>query len=405
MKYLYLFAIATLFSAVTVGQQVEDIVTAGAGYENQIWYSMENGEVANSALNNWDLAFQISGFASSIRVNTQKGLFVYSAPYSINQWEDLEEFNPAWPQLYNDITNWDRGALNLHPTSDFDLGWGIYNPITHFVNGDSLYVVELTDGTLKKLRIDALASGVYTFTYANLDGSDEQQKQLTKSNFQGKNFGYFSFDTGETIDREPLSEDWDITFTRFTESVQGQSYPVTGVLHNYNVRTAEVSSTPIDEADPWQVGFVDEINQIGYDWKSFNFETGWTLEEDHSYFVESLNGNIYQIVFTGFGGSETGVYEFTTGLFSALGAPTQVQNLFRMYPNPSSSGASVSIEGEFDLGSRLQVFGLDGRLIHEEVIQTLNRIELNTNRMTQGTYLLRVVSNNQSSTQKLTVTN
>jgi hypothetical protein len=173
MKKFYIFALFMILTGIIGAQQVDDVVITGEGYANQVWYSMENGEVGSADLNNWDLAFEIIGISASIRANTQKGLVVYQAPFATGEWESLTELDPNWPSLNNDITSWHRGAFNLHSTSDFDLGWGIYNPITHFVTGDSLYVIELAEGGTKKLRIDVLASGVYTFTYANLDGSDE----------------------------------------------------------------------------------------------------------------------------------------------------------------------------------------------------------------------------------------
>ena len=405
MKNLYFLAIAVLIPTLITAQLAEDIVTTGPSYENQVWYNMASGEVASAPLNNWDIAFEITGFTSSIRANTQKGLFVYEAPYAINEWEALVELDGSWPELYNDITSWNRGAFNLHPTSDFDLGWGIYNPITHFVNGDSLYVVQLTDGTLKKLRLDVLAPGVYTFTYANLDGSDEQQKQLVKSDFTGKNFGYFSFETGEAIDREPLSEDWDITFKRYTENIQGQSYAVSGIQHNYGVRTSEVGSTPTDEASPWQADFVEEINQIGYDWKNFSFGDGWVLQEDLSYFVEAQNGSVYQIVFTGFGGTGTGVYEFTVTLNSALSTSTSETLEFIAFPNPLSAGSLLTLEGNFSPSTRLEVFSIDGRMINEQVLQGSSQVQLSTSGFDAGTYLIRIISNDQALTQKVIINN
>lgn len=405
MKNLYFLAFAVLIPTLITAQLAEDIVTTGPGYENQVWYNMESGEVASAPLNNWDIAFEITGFTSSIRANTQKGLFVYEAPYAINEWQELVELDGSWPELYNDITSWNRGAFNLHPTSDFDLGWGIYNPVTHFVNGDSLYVVQLTDGTLKKLRLDVLASGVYTFTYANLDGSDEQQKQLVKSDFTGKNFGYFSFETGEAIDREPLSEDWDITFKRYTENIQGQSYAVSGIQHNYGLRTSEVGSTPIDEASPWQADFVEEINQIGYDWKNFSFGDGWVLQEDLSYFVEAQNGNVYQIVFTGFGGTGTGVYEFTVTLNSALSTSASETLEFKAFPNPLSAGSLLTLEGKFSPSTRLEVFSIDGRMINEQVLQGSSQVQLSTSGFDAGTYLIRIISNDQAFTQKVIINN
>lgn len=400
MKKLYFFALVALAIS-TATAQVDDVVITGEGYANQVWYSMENGEVGSAPLNNWDLAFEISGFTSSIRANTQKGLLVYQAPFATEEWDDLTELNASWPLLYNDITSWNRGALNLHPTSDFDIGWGIYNPITHFVTGDSLYIVQLADGGIKKLRVDVLASGVYTFTYANLDGSGELQKQLVKDDYTGKNFGYFSFETGEVLDREPLTEEWDITFTRYSGLIQGQMYRFSGIQHNYGIRVAEVANTPVDEADPWSIGFESEIDIIGDDWKAF---TGaWSIVPDLSYFIEAQNGNVYQIVFSDFGGTSTGVYEFSVDLYSALSIASGESMQFSAFPNPLNAGSQLTLEGNFDPNMRLEVFSADGKMVSEQLLQNQNQVLLNTAGYDPGIYLIRIVSVNETFTQKVII--
>jgi hypothetical protein len=406
MRQLYnaLTAATLAFSVGTINAQpVNDVVSTGANYANQVWYSMENGEVDSEPLDNWDLAFEIAGFTAGIRANTQKGLNVYQTPHGIEDWTELESLDPSWPRLYNDPTSWSRGAFNLFSVSDFDLGWGTYNPITHFVTGDSLYVIELSDGTPKKLRIDALAGGIYVFTYANLDGSDEVQVELHKDDFPGKNFGYFSFETGEVLDREPPTEDWDITFTRYTVDFDGTPYGVSGVLHNKGVVSAQVDGVPVNEAAPWEVGFTDEINQVGHDWKNFDFSTGWTLAEDRSYFIQALNGNVYQLVFTGFGGQATGDYEFTVETFSTLQTDESKATAFKLFPNPVRQGSPFVLEGEFKLNSRIEVFTIDGRMVHEEVVQSLNRSELGTTHFSSGAYLIRLVEEDRVSTQKLII--
>ncbi|MCH2214848.1 MAG: T9SS type A sorting domain-containing protein [Flavobacteriales bacterium] len=402
MKHIYLLTIGLLTCA-ALSAQVNDVVEMGPGYANQVWYSMENGEIGSAPLDEWDLAFEINGFSASIRANSQKGLIVYQTPYAISEWESLTSLGGDWPQLADNSSTWSQGAFNTHYTSELDLGWGIYNPITHFVTGDSLFVVELANGSLKKLRIDALASGVYTFTYSDLDGSNEEQKQLVKAEYPGKNFGYFRFDTGEMMDREPANDTWDITFTQYMSIIPGFGfYPVTGIQHNLGVRVAEVAETPVDEADPWSVGFDSEIDVIGSDWKALD-GFSFVIVEDLSYFVEDIDGDVYQIFFTGFTGQSMGITEFTVTEFSLLSAENGNEASFGVYPNPVSAGQILSIDGEIQAGSQIQLFSIDGKLVHQEVIQANGLLTLNTAKCDAGIYIVNVIDNENTFSQKVVI--
>ena len=63
--------------------QTAETVSTHAGSTDQVWYSLQNGEAGRQALSNWDLAFEMAGFTSSIRVNTAKGLLVYETPNAL----------------------------------------------------------------------------------------------------------------------------------------------------------------------------------------------------------------------------------------------------------------------------------------------------------------------------------
>lgn len=400
-----------IFSCMAVwvsGQQVSDIVTTGPQYENQIWYSMANGEVGSAELNNWDLAFEISGFTSSIRFNEQKGMELYAAPYTIAEWGEMDTTGMAgWSQLHNDPKNWQRGAFNGHLASEFDLGWGIYNMVTHVVAGDSIYILKLQDGNIKKLRIDALASGTYTFTHANIDGSSEVTGSLAKADFSGKNFGYYRFEANEVVDREPLSEEWDLTFTKYVELIGpnfDMPYGVAGVLHNYNVRTGQASATPVNEAEPWNFSFLDDINTIGYDWKTFDFSLGYIIEADNSYFVEAQDGMVYHIVFTDFEGSPTGVYEFTVEESGVLTAGTSESGVLHVFPNPSS-GQNITLSWKGGNANTLRILDAEGRVVRTTQLEmTTEKHEIPVNHLSPGMYILQLSGTNTAITEKIIIT-
>lgn len=403
----------TIFIAITSmlsAQVVSDIVTTGEGYTNQIWYSLANGEVGNAPKDNWDLAFEISGFTASIRYNEQKGMAVYASPYSIADWAAVDTTGMAnnWEVLHDDPKSWERGAFNMYSSSDFDLGWGIYNVVTHVIAGDSIYVVKLANGNFKKLRIDNLAAGTYNFTYADIDGQNEISAALVKSQFSGKNFGYYNLETNEVVDREPLSEDWDITFTKYIDLVGPDAttpYGVTGILQNYTAETAEATETPVDDAVWSDFSFSDEINVIGYDWKYFDFSLGYVITENLSYFVMDQNGSVYQVVFTGFDGTSTGIYEFTVEEVGTVGiTEIDIYNL-RAFPNPSQ-GENVNIHWDFGDFNQLRLIDLSGKLVLSQNISSQSHsAEIPTSQLASGVYILQLQGASSFVNQKLVFNN
>lgn len=403
----------TIFIAITSmlsAQVVSDIVTTGEGYTNQIWYSLANGEVGNAPKDNWDLAFEISGFTASIRYNEQKGMAVYASPYSIADWAAVDTTGMAnnWDVLHDDPKSWERGAFNMYSSSDFDLGWGIYNVVTHVIAGDSIYVVKLANGDFKKLRIDNLATGTYNFTYADIDGQNEISAALVKSQFSGKNFGYYNLETNEVVDREPLSEDWDITFTKYIDLVGPDAttpYGVTGILQNYTAETAEATETPVDDAVWSDFSFSDEINVIGYDWKYFDFSLGYVFTENLSYFIMDQNGSVYQVVFTGFDGTTTGIYEFTVEEVGTVGiTEIDIYNL-RAFPNPSQ-GENVNIHWDFGDFSQLRLIDLSGNLVLSQNISSQSHsAEIPTSQLASGVYILQLQGASSFVNQKLVFNN
>ena len=150
----YPYPVLLLALALPATAQNTVTVSTAAGNAEQVWYSLQNGEVATAALADWDLAFETAGFTASIRVNTQKGMRVFKAPYAVQDWASLDTTGmlATWKEVHDSDTSWSHGALNDGLTSnEFDLGWGVYNQVTHIVAGDSAFVLQLANGDWKKL--------------------------------------------------------------------------------------------------------------------------------------------------------------------------------------------------------------------------------------------------------------
>lgn len=410
------FITALLATSASFAQLVTDTVHTAPTYANDNYYQLSTGNQFTVDRSNWDLAFAsdgVSSFSSSIRINGGTGTELYLYSSDTSQWNTIDTTGFNWSQnsMVNTDTSWLVGAFENRPlTSAFDLGWGTYNSITHQIIGDQLYVIKLADGSFKKLFIESLMSGVYTIRYANLDGSGLTVDSVSKSNYSGKNFGYYSLQNGSVIDREPSSTSWDLLFTRYiTMLAPNTSYAVTGVLAHQNVKVAQVDQVN-DVYTETHLGhtYNSEINVIGWDWKSFNLGTfQFEVEDSLVYFVEDQNAVIYRLVFTGFTGTSAGEYHLVREQVGTVGIDDEVsQNtILNTYPNPAKDQVTVTFNalGEQTVLSVINLMGQE--LIRKEVntIKGLSQETIMLNELPRGTYLLQIRSNNNNSVQKLII--
>ena len=389
------FLTACLLSLSVWGwSQTETTISQGAGYANDVYYSLENGVVANVAGDDWDLAFDVtSPFSPTIRLNDGHGRQLSVYPNGdVNAWAEVDTAGYAeWPKLTNGIDAWENGALNRSASSDpSDFSWGLYaGPPTHQVVGDSIYLLERPDASVLKLRIDNLDNGTWNFTIAALDGSGETVQSIDMADYAGKNFVYFDY-SGGVLDREPLSSEWDFVFTRYVGLTEYGLFPTTGVLLNRNRPAGELAETPIDEAQLANAALTtDDISTIGNDWKALvNFQ--WEVVPDLSYFVESAGGAVYHLWFTAFEGSSTGVTVMNAVPVSTASVALEPAQAWRMFPNPVNE--ALQIEGSETL-TALRVLDASGRVVEDRpVAGATNRLTLNTSAWNAGVYFVQLTS-------------
>lgn len=288
-----------------------DSISMGAGYADEVYYSLENGIISTAPRASWDIAFSADPMSSTILINEGFGVMLYTYPNGdMTAWDEVDTTGmSAWPAMYNADTTWLNGAFDRNATGHPDYGWGVYNSQTHDVIGDSIFVIKLNDGTLKKIFIEkrAAMSNSFTIKYGDIDGAGET-REISCNPYAAKNFVYFSLTTGEILDNEPDTETWDIVFTKYHD--ESIPYIVTGVLSNVGVENGEVREMDTDEAEPSDAEFNSNISEIGSDWKSFDMGSmAYLLEEDLCYFVR--RGDMtYKIVFTAFEGRGSGKIVF-----------------------------------------------------------------------------------------------
>jgi hypothetical protein len=426
MKTFTFLALSLAFSTqVAFSQTVTDTIETGAGYANDVYYSLKNGEVKTAPNSEWQLAFGIGTFNVAIRANTatasngEGSVTVYESPETdMSKWATFTTTGyDGWPVLDNTDEDWEAGAFNVNAGDFgmFDYGWGEYDQNTHLVNGNRFFVIEIkTNGSFvaKKLYITSKDFGTWYLKYADLDGSNEKTIDISAEDYSGKNFAYLSMLTGTLINREPATATWDFMLTRYKGwQPQGQYYPVTGILTNVDVATSEVNNIDEDSstlADTTGNSMSEVISTIGSDWKMLNGSmTGYDMVDNRSYFVKAKDGAFWKVVFTGFGGSANGQTIFNkTKIETTTGIAKVGNNVKSMsvYPNPSSDVMTVLFDVE-TAGTTVTLTDLTGKTMLEEQVagKGFQNHAINVSNMAKGIYLLNVTNGDSRSVQKVVV--
>lgn len=412
--------LAILLGAASItaqAQVVNDTVSVGASYANQIWYSLANDEQGTSPKSNWDLAFDASGFGSTILINAPTGTILYRYPHAdTSGWATADTAGMGtWATRWNSDTSWAQGAMGKYAdvSNPYDLDWGVYNLTTHVVTGDSLYIIKLANGDVKKLWIEKLTGNVYSFKYANMDGTNLQNATLDKSLYTGKNFGYYSLQNNAALNREPASNSWDLTFTQYSAFIP-TAYTVTGILSNNGVQISKntaIANTATYNA--WSgASFNSAINGIGYNWKSFT-GMAYAIEDSTVYFVKPASGDVWKVIMTGFSGSGTGSFMFSKEkLFTETSVETvngKAVTTMALAPNPSANGQQVAViysfEGQVPTAT-ITICDLSGRTILADNLNTatgLQQYHMATSSMAPGMYVVTILAGESRTQQKLIV--
>ena len=399
-------------------------VSHGAAYAQQTYYSLGDNATTSVAHTEWDIAFTAFGGADGgILINeaTQSEgspLYLYLAPTT--------DFSETIPEedldslLYNSELSWEDGAFNIvrDVADPFDYGWGVYDFMSHTLNGTAVYAIQLRDGSFRKLEIQSLSGGVYTFRHAALDGTDEQIVTIDKAEFSDAGFAYFSFATGSTIESVPAA--WDMVFTRYiTPLDDGEGgvldYLVTGVLTNNGIEVAQADGME----DPYDVNYADyqdllssDLDVIGYDWKSFDLSTfSWGLVYDRVFFVRNTEtSEVWQVYFIDFEGSSTGnvVFEKTyLGVITNVDDPNSPFAEATIFPNPAP-GDEVNVSYTLKESGSVYVSLTDalGRTLwqgQQDSPAGWNISSVPVTNLASGTYFLTLSANGMLMTRSLVI--
>lgn len=409
MNQQYFFLFFLLLSGWHLDAQIEE-VSIGANYSNHVFYQLQDGSTTPIAHEDWDIAFAVAPQSAGIFVNEGVSASFGTPAPEVSVYFSLDEdFSTAdtlniIEQVFNQEHSWDSGAFNsiADAGNPFDFGWGTYNSSNHTVNSNFIFFIQLRSGQWRKLEIQSLANNVYSFRHANLDGTDEINVQITKDDFTGKTLAYYSFANNEVKDLEPSH--WDLLFTRYYSPLDdGEGgileYQVAGVLSNQNVSVAQADLVNPSTASyqDYLTDFQDTLNTIGHDWKFFDFNTGWGVQEDQVFFIKTAADSIWKVQFLDFSGSSSGTTTLSKNyeglLVDSEDLPITTECL-QVFPNPSNGIFNLhwNLASADSKNQQLEIINALGQVVYRKIISTQagpNTYQLTT-ALPSGHYYLRL---------------
>ncbi|MCX6282506.1 MAG: T9SS type A sorting domain-containing protein [Bacteroidetes bacterium] len=382
------------------GSLSSDTLVMGASYTNEIYYSLANGKILASPRNSWDIAFRTKKFSSSILTNDGFGVVLYTYPKSdTSGWASVDTSGLTnWTPMFNDPNDWENGAFSRNAKGHPDYGWAIYNDVTHDLVSDSLFIIKLRDGSLRKIWIQNKRSvqDIYHFRFANIDGSSDHTDTLNLANDLATDFVGFSLETNQRVDFQPHLAAWDILFTKYM-SIQpgGIPYPVMGVLNNPEIKSKRFKPVPLTYVN-WEVSPWDSLkSSIGYNWKLLNNQTyTYTIVDSLVFFIQPTNKDVYKFYFTSFAGGTTGDLSFTQEKVLSFGINEISQSGLnvKVYPNPVRTSMNLLVSGKTGDEIHIVLSDLSGRQLGADhpgrLAEGLNLFTFDVAGITPGVYFV-----------------
>ncbi len=406
-----------------------DSAETGIDSKQTTFYSLATGQRTVTGNDNWHLAISVRATqfplspigGTTIRINEAFGTKAYYVPNAnAANFAGLDTTGYRnWMVLHDVDTALDEGALNSNRdrTNVYDFGWGTYNASTHDVVGDSLYLIQLPNGELKKFWVVNLdRDTAFNITYANLDNSDLQTIHISKKQYLGKAFVYMNLADNTITDKEPFIPDWDLQFLKYsaTDVIAGKIVSTVGVWLNKGASAAKRTNQDVLDNNYSGLNFSNNLNAIGWNWKYtgnffsllsgknyFDYLEFYQIQDSLTYFVRIKSGEVYKLVFTKYNATTGRIHFYKEKMEIATGIEekTLAQSSISLFPNPATSVLNIVLPSSSAL---LRVMDISGRLI-TETTATENIVQLNTSDFASGVYLLQTTIGNKSVVHKFVV--
>ncbi len=282
-----------------------DLILAGVDmgdtYNNQIYYDLPtNSIVETKHIEDWDLAFDSKDSEWYIYLNSARLMYAANTGNT--------DFNA--PIIVDDL-DWSMDNSNGDSSLTAIGKW--YNEVADSIQSKNyVYAIDLGSNAnfqnMGKIKIQILPKGnSYEVKLAKLDGSEESTFVITKSADYERVF--LQYKTGQK-NVAPKSDAWTINFAKYSTVINvsdgtTEDYSVVGVLLNRNSCFAAKDSInkfeDITIEDTQGIDFPTAIDEIGYEWKIYNFDDGiYTIVPNQSYIIKDHKGYFYKLRFIDF---------------------------------------------------------------------------------------------------------
>ncbi|MDO9255991.1 MAG: T9SS type A sorting domain-containing protein [Bacteroidales bacterium] len=413
---LLAIVLAGIFPANGQTGLVTDTIYMGSGYSNEIYYSMSAGEKGKVNRSLWDIAFRTNLMSADIIINDGSGVELYTYPKAdTSGWATVDITGmETWTKMYNSPTDWETGAFCINQKGHPDYGWCKYNATTHNLIGDSLFIIKLRDGSLRKLWIKEKYSSlnIYEFQFANINGTANQVVSLDCSPYTSKNFVGYDIALNQAVDFEPVAAtQWDILFTKYYGLSGITPYPYTGVLSNYNVKSSKFSPVSLDFMEWYKASLLSTRSLIGAGWKSYNFSTNvFDIVDSLVYFVQDQGGVINKLVFKGFD-IPTGRIILEKGAISFTAVAENQKSGFNaaVYPNPVSDVMNLMLNPGKATFALVSVIDITGHTVLNQRFdmqsEELSTIQVPVSELPSGIYMVKIQAGGNVIARKVLVNN
>jgi len=426
-----------LLSFATANAQVKTIEIAAPNAAVSTFYNFETGIVKSDSVAKWDLAF-MTGMDAGVRINDLASLWQVPTKNIDDFGKPLDTAGiSSWQSLYNSDTTFNIGAFNLgldgFDSGTGDYGWGAYDMTSHGTLGTKLFVIKTTAG-FKQITIESMLGGIYTFKFANIDGTNPKTVEIDKKAFGNRMFVYYSLQAEKTHDREPDAANWDLVWGKYIGRTPAPTggfawYSLTGMRQNVRpvsaggsaritggIRIAEVDSVQFATvATPTNEKFGGKINEIGDDWKTFVNATFSYVYKPSIYFAQKFDnkgipsGDIYKLGFTSFSGGTrvSSTFSQEKVIVNSVEENPVLTN-FALYPSIANQGENINLiysAKANDLAANFSIVNVLGETIAKYSFATnqdFKAVALPTQNMSTGIYWV-VFENQKNSSIKFIV--
>lgn len=417
MRFRLLFLSIIYIYSTLCFAQTHDKVNLNTGFTKMVFYKMADGTKTTSSNTDWQMAFSCRSAtfnnkaiqAASIRINGAFGtkLFLVNGKTKNDFNSVTDTAGLHLRQLVNQDTMWWDGAFNATrvPGAIFDYGWGQYDISTHLVSGDSLYLMQLSDGSYKKIVISYIQGDTaYYWNHANLNNSNLTNVVINKKTYRTKNYVYYDIQNNVIRDKEPAKTNWDLVFMQYQDAKNTAKNAIqrTGVLANDGVGIYK--NTIKDLTNCSTVPYGSATNGIGQIWESFNSgidfsgRTGKKYATNY-YYIKDLSGATYIITFDDYYLSNVGEISFSYDKCWATGInETTTTAQFNIYPNPANDHFELQL-GENETIESVCVFNIMGQKLTEVKAST----SISVADLPEGIYPVYIVTSQRNFASKIIV--